>query len=89
MTRGDVRKMGTLIGEADRYNNGIYAATTEYYDIDGDIYAIYSPNNGLNYNGEPNTWLFDTKSHWFNKNTVSIAIDTLLDEDIINAYLGR
>lgn len=89
MTREDVRKTGILIGEADRYNNGIYAATTEYYDIDGDIYAIYLPNNGLSYNGEPDTWLFDTKKGWLKINTETIMIRTLLDEETINAYLGR
>lgn len=89
MNRTQVRKLGTKIGESDFYSDGVFAGTSEYYDVMGEIYHIYSPTNTFTYMGEPRTVLFDTKKNWERYETLSICIDTGLEEDEVKKYLGR
>ena len=89
MNRAEVRKIGTKIGEADFCSNGVFAGTSEYYDINGEIYHIYSPTNEFTYMGKPTTVLFDTRKNWERYSTESICVDTVLEEDEIKRYLER
>lgn len=89
MNRTQVRKLGTKIGESDFYSDGVFAGTSEYYDINGDIYHIYSPTNEFTYMGKPGTVLFDTKKNWERYETLSICIDTGLEAEEVKRYLGR
>lgn len=89
MDRQEVKRCGFKIGEVDQYKNGIYASTTEFYDLKGDIYAIFTPDNRMTYNGRPFMWIYATKQEWANLDSLAISMDTWLSTDDINKYLGR
>ena len=89
MDRQEVTRRGFKIGEVDQYKNGIYASTTEFYDLKGGIYAIFTPDNRRYYNGEPYSYKCDTKSDWEQLTTAEIINNTGLSENDINSYLGR
>lgn len=89
MNRTQVRKLGRKIGESDFYSDGIYSGTTEYYDVNGGIYQIYSPTNAFTYMGKARTVFFDTKKNWERYGTLSICIDTGLEAEEVKRYLGR
>lgn len=55
MKKQDVINQGIKIDEVDLTDNGIYAATYEFYLVDNDVYRIASYNNGFVYNGKNNT----------------------------------
>lgn len=60
MTRTELKAIGIKLGEIDYYDDSIYASTTEYYYYLGDVYAICSYNNQLNYYGENSTFICGT-----------------------------
>lgn len=89
MDRQEVTRRGFKIGEVDQYKNGIYASTTEFYDLKGDIYAIFTSDNSMTYNGRPFMWFYATKQEWADLNSLAISMDTGLSTDDINKYLAR
>jgi len=56
MTHEELKSKGTLIGEEDSYNGGIYRGTYYYYIFDDALYCHWNPDNKLSYNGKKETF---------------------------------